>query len=204
MGRVRRYKQIKQCDPFAKKRTVTKKKEEREMDLPPPPEPVEDVDLSDDDEHLIKRKDRKGGWAWSIEDDTSPRQKPRAATKKEDTKVVIEPKRRDESQREFRQRLKRQGAQFMKQAVDAASKSKARRKRKLQERTELKKLRKQKRKGRVVEEDRIDITDRVDRPPDLRVRPKFKRQPRETTTKKPVIMERVRSSSGIARWEQEF
>ena len=149
MGRVRRYKAVKACDPFAKRRqgATGKRKKQKEMDLAP--EQEEDGETFAHEEEVPKKSQRNRERRWArqalgLEDEAGEMalrlSRPHSTsfqafeTTSPAKKVVITPKAASETQSQFRQRLRREGAKFMKEAVDATSATKARRKIKAQER----------------------------------------------------------------------
>ncbi|KAJ8600843.1 hypothetical protein CTAYLR_008509 [Chrysophaeum taylorii] len=152
MGRVRRYKKIKACDPFAKKRAPTKKR--REMDLAP------------EESEVSGRKRRRQERRWAREalgldengdlDEEAPKER-----------VVIAPRQSNESERQFRARVKLEGRKIMKEMVESHSVSKQRRKAAMKRRAEAKKAKKRRQEEDEVPSSDIKFGDRVHAPPKL-------------------------------------
>lgn len=154
MGRVRRYKKLKACDPFAKKKPTVEKK--RPMDLAP-----EESEVQLSGKALRRRERRWAREALGLDDDAVDFAPP--------PKVVFEPRQRNESERQFRRRLKAEGSKIMKEAVEANSATKQRRKENLKKRAQAKK-----KKPRDDDDDLLppkppDVAfgERVDAPPQL-------------------------------------
>uniref|UniRef100_A0A7S3JVX0 Uncharacterized protein n=1 Tax=Aureoumbra lagunensis TaxID=44058 RepID=A0A7S3JVX0_9STRA len=176
MGRVRRYKQVKAHDPFTKKKmgaTCRKKGKAKEFDLPPEPEEFDE--FGNTERALVSargKRERRIERSWE-------REILGLSDLKQEEKVVIAPRGESETQKDFKQRLRREGAKFMKDAVAGGSSTKAKRKESLKLLNEKKKLRKKQRKRKkddddfLLEPQRISVTDRVDAPPVLSVRPRL-------------------------------
>ena len=195
MGRVRSYKKIKACDPFAKR-------SKREVDTvhDEPPEIYEEKARRD-----AKRKERP----WDT-DDAKERELQREArrvlreterTKHVSSQKKIEGKRDDESMRDFKVRIRQETRMTLKEAVTNNSATSIKRKERLKDR-KLKREGKPARVARVDEEEgfssaangrlrasdmggRDDFArpevvrfgDRSERPPDLKNLVKFAEKP---------------------------
>lgn len=178
MGRVRRYKKIKACDPFAKKKPTVEKK--RPMDLAP-----EESEVQLSGKALRRRERRWAREALGLDDDA-----PDVAPPK---KIVFEPRQRNESERQFRRRLKAEGSKIMKEAVEANSATKRRRKENLKKRTQAKKDKKKPRDDDDLLPPRppdVAFGERVDAPPQLQP-PRKAPEPQERAARRDSANERA-------------
>ncbi|KAJ1463347.1 hypothetical protein M885DRAFT_584172 [Pelagophyceae sp. CCMP2097] len=183
MGRVAKYRKIKACDPFAKKRPAIVEK--REMNLAP----IEADDFGNDDVTAL-RADLDAEAPSKISRARERREERDALrddlyvagleSKRRPQKVVIEPRKTDESAKAFARRVKDTGQKILIDAAKSNSSSKQRGK----EYLKTKKAKSKEKPAPKVDEDAEDgwakaeparFLDRADAPPDLRVRPKGKR-----------------------------
>ena len=132
MGRVGRYKKVKACDPFAKKRK--EKKLRRDYDLPPDEDQTGPLKVG----HALRRQERR--WAREAlgeeEYEMTLFSGERSLPAK---KVVLDPRRKNETQKQFERRLKDDSMKLLKEQADKHSSTKQKRKTYLMGKKELKK-----------------------------------------------------------------
>lgn len=120
MGRVGRYKKVKACDPFAKRRP--EKKLRRAYDLPPDEDQTGPLKTG----HALRRQERR--WAREALGDVSYESLLSDSGKAPAAKVTIDPRRANETQKGFERRLKDDSMQLLKDHADKHSSTKAKRK----------------------------------------------------------------------------